>query len=55
MLDSRWSIKAEYLYLDFGSMDLAVADEQHSGVHAEDAVDTDLSAQVARVGINYRP
>ena len=55
MLDSRWSIKAEYLYLDFGSTEPRRRDEQHGGVHAEDCRSTaDLSAQVARVGINYR-
>lgn len=54
LLDSRWSIKAEYLYLDFGSMNVAVP--VVNGNFAQTmAVDADLTAQVARIGINYRP
>ncbi len=36
LLDSRWSIKAEYLYLDFGSTNFARRDKQHGGFHADD-------------------
>lgn len=55
MLDSRWSMKAEYLYLDFGSTDLAVATSNTPNYAQTMVVDADLSTQVARVGINYRP
>ena len=55
MLDSQWSIKAEYLYLDFGSTDLAVATSNTADFTQTMVVDADLSAQVARVGVNYRP
>ncbi|MDP1640407.1 MAG: outer membrane beta-barrel protein [Hyphomicrobium sp.] len=55
MLDSRWSVKAEYLYLDFGSTDLAVATSNTADYTQTMVVDADLLAQVARVGINYRP
>ncbi len=54
MLDSQWSIKAEYLYLDFGSTNLAVATSNTPDFTQTMVVDADLSAQVARVGINYR-
>jgi outer membrane immunogenic protein len=40
----RWSVKAEYLYIDSGSTDLTVAGVTVSGK---------LKDQVARLGINY--
>ena len=55
LLDSRWSIKAEYLYLDFGSTNFPVATSNTAAYTQTMVVDADLSAQVARVGINYRP
>jgi outer membrane immunogenic protein len=55
LLDDNWSIKAEYLYLDFGSTDLAVATSNTPEYTQTMVVDADLTAQVARVGINYRP
>jgi outer membrane immunogenic protein len=55
LLDERWSIKAEYLYLDFGSMNVAVPTTNSPTFNQTMLVDADLSAQVARVGINYRP
>ena len=55
LLDGRWSVKAEYLYLDFGSMGVAVPVSNSPAFTQTIFVDTDLSSQVARVGINYRP
>jgi outer membrane immunogenic protein len=55
MLDSRWSVKAEYLYVDFGSTDFAVAASNTEDYKQTMAITTDLTAQIARVGINYRP
>jgi outer membrane immunogenic protein len=55
LLDGRWSIKAEYLYLDFGSMNVAVPTSNSPAFTQTMFVEADLSAQVARVGINYRP
>jgi outer membrane immunogenic protein len=55
LLDSRWSVKAEYLYLDFGSMGVAVPVSNSPAFTQTMVVDTDLSAQVARIGINFRP
>lgn len=55
LLDGRWSIKAEYLYLDFGSAKVAVPTSNTPFFTQTMQVDADLSAQVARVGINYRP
>jgi outer membrane immunogenic protein len=55
LLDGRWSIKAEYLYLDFGSTNLPVVVTNSPAFAQTMVVDTDLSAQVARIGINFRP
>jgi outer membrane immunogenic protein len=55
LLDGPWSIKAEYLYLDFGSTSVAVPTSNTLAYTQTIHVDADLSAQVARVGINYRP
>ncbi len=55
LLDGPWSIKAEYLYLDFGSTKIAVPTTNTATYAQTMQVEADLSAQVARVGINYRP
>jgi outer membrane immunogenic protein len=55
LIDGCWSIKAEYLYLDFGSTNLPVALSNTEDYTQTMWVDADLSAQVARVGVNYRP
>jgi outer membrane immunogenic protein len=55
MIDSRWSVKAEYLYVDFGSANFAVATSNTEEFQQTMTIDADLSAQVARVGVNYRP
>lgn len=55
MLDGSWSFKAEYLYLDFGSTDLPVVVTNSPAFMQTMVVDADLSASVARIGINYRP
>ncbi len=55
LLDRNWSIKAEYLYLDFGSMNVVVPVSNSPPFRQTMEVDADLSAQMARVGINYRP
>lgn len=50
--DSNWSIKLEYLYEDFGSID---SDTDFTSGSATDTFHTsaDLNANVVRVGINY--
>ncbi len=54
LLDGPWSIKAEYLYLDFGSTSIDVATSNTAAYTQTMHVEADLSAQVARVGINFR-
>jgi len=55
LMDGCWSIKAEYLYVDFGSTNMPVALSNTEDFTQTMWVDADLSAQVARVGVNYRP
>jgi outer membrane immunogenic protein len=54
MLDACWSIKAEYLYVDFGSERIAVPTSNTPAFQQVQFVDGDLAAQLARVGLNYR-
>lgn len=53
-LDERWSIKAEYLYLDFGSMTVAVPVSNTVAFAQTMRVDADLDIHLARIGLNYR-
>ncbi len=55
-LTRNWSVKAEYLYVDFGKVNtIANLTDGNPGGYAH-AISTsaDLSAHVARAGINYR-
>ena len=54
MLDGCWSIKAEYLYVDFGSERIAVPTSNTPTFAQTMFVDADLTAQLARAGLNYR-
>ena len=53
MLDRNWSVRAEYLYLDFGSVNVAVPVSNSPAFTQLVIVGADLSAQIARVGLNY--
>jgi len=55
LLNDRWSIKGEYLYVDFGSTNVPVPLTNTETYKQTMWIDADLSAQVARVGINYHP
>jgi outer membrane immunogenic protein len=57
-LNKHWSVKAEYLYVSFGSVS-ALATVRHTGAGFAGysnllRTSTDLSAHIARVGVNYR-
>jgi outer membrane immunogenic protein len=54
-VDSRWSIKAEYLYMDFGSTNFTVALSNTADYTQTMGINADLTGQVARVGVNFRP
>jgi outer membrane immunogenic protein len=53
LLDNRWSVRAEYLYVDFGSMSVPVPTSNSPAFTQTMRVEGDLSASIARVGLNY--
>jgi outer membrane immunogenic protein len=56
-LNRNWSVKAEYLYLDFGSISAAgQITHTSAGIGYANAISTsaDLTAHIARAGINYK-
>jgi outer membrane immunogenic protein len=54
LLDTSWSIKAEYLYVELGSMHVAVPTSNTAAFSQTMRVDADLKAQIGRLGLNYR-
>ena len=54
LLRNRWSIKAEYLYVDFGAENLALPVSNTPAFAQTMHVESDLNADIARVGLNYR-
>ncbi|NJM36129.1 MAG: porin family protein [Rhodomicrobium sp.] len=56
MLDANWSLKAEYQYIDLGTLDvdgaLFFSDGSPSGETVESKIDADF--HTVRVGLNYR-
>ena len=54
LLDGPWSVKTEYLYTDFGSEDFAVPLSNTAAFTQTMRVKADLTAHIARVGLNYR-
>jgi len=53
-VNRTWSIKAEYLYVDFGSVSVAVPLSNTPAFTQAMQVGAKLSAHIARVGLNYR-
>ena len=54
-LSSNWTLRGEYLFMDFGKVtaNTPVRDDTH-GFSNNLATTVDLSAQIARVGLNYK-
>ena len=55
--DKNWSAKAEYLYVDFGSVTVnSTGTGTYAGTGYSQAISTsaDLTAHIARVGVNYK-
>jgi outer membrane immunogenic protein len=52
----NWTIKAEYLYLDFGSVSAAgtINDSFGQGYSHGISTSTDLTAHIARAGVNFK-
>jgi outer membrane immunogenic protein len=55
-LTRNWSVKAEYLYLNFGSIDAAgvIRNPIPAGYANAISTSTDLAAHVARAGVNFK-
>ncbi len=53
-LPKGWSVKVEYLYVDFGSQSITVPTSNTDAFTETMHVDADLSASLARLGLNYR-
>jgi len=53
-LDRRWSVKAEYLYADFGSVSVAVPVTNTPAFAQTMSATTKVSLQLMRVGLDYR-
>ncbi|MGE0651601.1 MAG: outer membrane protein [Alphaproteobacteria bacterium] len=53
-LDDLWSVKAEYLYTDFGSMSFDVPTSNTPAFTQTMRVEADLRTHILRVGLNYR-
>ena len=53
-LDRNWSVKAEYLYADFGAVTMPVPLSNTPGYTQTMLVSGDLVTQLVRVGIDYR-
>jgi outer membrane immunogenic protein len=54
LLNGRWSIKAEYLYVDFGSEKISVPITNTAPYRQTMEVDAELTAHIARAGLNKR-
>ena len=56
MLTRNWTVKAEYLYVDFGRVSASanVTDGLLPPANSLLTTSSDLTAQIMRVGINYR-
>jgi outer membrane immunogenic protein len=55
-LNRNWSVKAEYLYVKFGSITAngVIQNPQPAGYASGISTSTDLTAQIARAGVNYK-
>jgi len=53
MFRPGWSAKVEYLYVDLGSMRVAVP-TTNATFSQTMSVSSDVTAQIGRVGLNYR-
>jgi len=53
-LTGMWSVKAEYLYVDFGNISTVVTNPFSSVPQTTFSHATDLKASIARIGLNYQ-
>ena len=53
-IDNRWSLKAEYLYVDFGSQGISVLASNTAPYSQTVSVQNAFDVHLARIGLNYR-
>lgn len=53
-IDDHWSVKAEYLYVDLGSIGTSFVTDFGLGSIGNRTVSSDVREHIARVGFNYR-
>jgi outer membrane immunogenic protein len=53
-VDDLWSVKVEYLYMDFGSKGLDVPTSNTPAFAQTMRVEADLDTHILRIGLNYR-
>jgi outer membrane immunogenic protein len=53
LLDRNWSLKFEYLFVDLGSISVLVPTSNTPTYAQTMEVNSDLTAQIARIGFNY--
>ena len=55
MYSRKWSVKAEYLYVDLGSADYSLHwDHLRWHPNTTDSFPADLTFHIVRAGVNYR-
>ena len=53
-LSRDWTLRGEYLYLDFGNVTINSPTVQPAGDFNTARTTADLTAQIVRLGLNYR-
>ena len=53
-MDRRWSVKAEYLYADFGSVSVSVPVTNTPAFAQTMTATSKVSLQLMRIGFDYR-
>lgn len=54
LLNNNWSVKAEFLYLDFGSVTTNITVVGKASAANTISTKADLTAEIARLGVNYK-
>jgi outer membrane immunogenic protein len=55
-LGNNWTVKGEFLYLNFGSVSVPSNITNNNGIAYSQGLNTssDLTARIARLGVNYK-
>lgn len=53
-LTNRWTVKAEYLHVDFGTLTVSGVITNDGGYSQGISTTADLTGDIVRLGVNYR-